>query len=381
MEKKILLFFATLDSGGAENRMMDVYRCINTDVVEIDFAVLHEGKHYFDDEIKERGACKYVFSHPRKGIIKNYLELVHFFRKHSYDVVHTHVAWYGGVVLCAAKKAGVKVRIAHARDSEMPNRTFKKKLACGIGKVLINYYATKRIAISKEAAENIFGNRIVAKNQYLFVPNSIDEKKYTIKTEEQVISLRKELCIPKGKKAYVTIANLREQKNHMFLLEIAKELKNKKHDYILYLVGEGSLREQIQNRIIQLDLQDNVILMGSRTDVPQILCAFDAMIFPSLFEGLGGVILEAQLVGVPSIVSNHIPKVVDVGIGMVEYVSLEKSPSVWAERVINKAQNTEWSYDRASEAFNESGYCIEGTVRRYLREYGMDEISIEKALL
>ena len=241
--------------------------------------------------------------------------------------------------------------------------------------------ATQRIAISQEAAANIFGKKVVKKGTYLFVPNAIDQKKYRVLNKDEKTSLRKKLGIPNDRKAYVTIANLRKQKNHMFLLDIAKTLKEKGDNFILYLIGEGELRFDIEKKILDLDLIDNVILMGSRGDVPQILCAFDGMIFPSLFEGLGGVVLESQLVGVPAIVSNAIPRVVDVGINMVEYLSLSDDISLWADVIIKKTNCFKWDYNTTLQAFKKKGYCIESTARKYLKEYGISENIISKAIL
>lgn len=381
MSVHVLQFFSTLNNGGAENRMMDVYRCIDSKVVTFDFAVLHSGKHFFDDEIKLKGSEKYILPDPRSGLIKNYRALVRFFREHPFQAVHTHVSWYGGIVLMAAKQAGVKIRIAHARDSVIPNRSLKEKIVCDIGKILIALSATQRIAISTEAAENIFGKRAVKKGAYLFVPNAIDQNKYVVLNANERNVLREKLGIPNDKKAYVTVANLRKQKNHMFLLDIAKSLKEKGDNFILYLIGEGDLRSDIEKKILDLDLTDNVVLMGSRGDVPQILCAFDGMIFPSLFEGLGGVVLESQLVGVPAIVSDAIPKVVDVGIDMVEYLSLNDDTALWADVIIKKTDSFKWDYDTALQTFKKKGYCIEVTARKYLKEYGIPESIINEAML
>ena len=102
--------------------------------------------------------------------------------------------------MMAAKQAGVKIRIAHARDSVIPNRSMKEKIVCDIGKVLIALSATQRIAISKEAAENVFGKRVVKKGSYLFVPNAIDQKKYIVLNAKERNELRKKLGIPIEKK-------------------------------------------------------------------------------------------------------------------------------------------------------------------------------------
>lgn len=380
MSIRVLQFFSTLNNGGAENRMMDVYRCIDSDVVTFDFAVLHEGNHFFDDEVRAKGSVKYVLPDPRAGLLKNYRALVRFFREHPFRAVHTHTSWYGGVVLMAAKRAGVGIRIAHARAAATPDRGWKEKLVCNLGKVLIAMSATQRMAISREAAENIFGSHVVKKGKYLYVPNAIDQKKYVVLTGSERSALRETLGIPAGKKAYVTVANFRKPKNHMFLLDIAKALRDKGEDFILYLIGDGDLRADIESKIAALGLENNVVLMGSRGDVPQILCAFDCMIFPSIHEGLGGVVLEAQLVGVPAVVSTAIPDVVDVGIDMVTFVSLDAAPAKWAETAAKKAAGFTWDRQNALNAFRETGYCIEATARKYLREYGIPEETILDAM-
>ena len=380
MPIRVLQFFSTLNNGGAENRMMDVYRCIDSDVVAFDFAVLHEGKHFFDDEVLAMGSEKYVLPDPRAGLIRNYAALVNFFREHRFQAVHTHVSWYGGVVLMAAKQAGIPVRIAHARAAATPNRGWKEKIVCNLGKIMIALSATQRMAISPEAAENIFGTHVVKRGKYLYVPNAIDQKKYVVLAGAERDALRKSLGIPAEKKAYVTVANFRKVKNHAFLLDVAKAMKDKRDDFILYLIGDGNLRSDIERKIKDLGLENNVVLMGSRGDVPQILCAFDGMIFPSLYEGLGGVVLEAQLVGVPAVVSDAIPRVVDVGIGMVTFLSLQTDPARWADAIAGKTTNPSWDQQTACDAFKRAGYCIEETAKKYLREYGIPEETILDAM-
>lgn len=380
MSVRVLQFFSTLNNGGAENRMMDAYRCIDPNVVAFDFAVLHEGKHFFDDEVAAGGSRKYVLPDPRAGLLKNYTALVSFFREHPFQAVHTHVSWYGGVVLMAAKQAGVRNRIAHARAAATPNRSWKETLVCNLGKLLIALSATQKMAISQEAAENIFGKGVVKRDDYQFVPNAIDEKKYVSLAGAERTALRDTLGIPSGKKAYVTVANFRKPKNHTFLLDVANALRERDDNFALYLIGDGDLRPEIENKIAALGLEDHVVLMGSRSDVPQILCAFDGMIFPSIYEGLGGVILEAQLVGVPCVVSEAIPKVVDVGIHMVEFVSLNSDPAHWADVVIQKTGSVVWDRRSATSAFQAAGYCIEATTKTYLKAYGLSEETICEAI-
>ena len=110
MTDNVLQYFVSLDNGGAENRIMDVYHHIDSAVVTFDFAVMEDKEHFFDAQVKEKGSQKIIFPHPRNGIIKNYKTLKQFFTEHKEDylAVHTHVSWYSGVVLLAAKRAGIK---------------------------------------------------------------------------------------------------------------------------------------------------------------------------------------------------------------------------------------------------------------------------------
>ena len=380
MPVHVLQFFSTLNNGGAENRMMDVYRCIDPDVVMFDFAVLHDGAHFFDREVLAKGSEKYLLPDPRAGLLKNYRALVRFFREHPFQAVHTHVSWYSGIVLLAARQAGVKIRIAHARTAAIPNQSLAKRLVRNLGQLLIAASATERFAISEEAAEFIFGKGVVKKGGYQYVPNAIDQKKYAVLEVDEREALREKLGIPRGKKAYVTVANFRKAKNHAFLLDVAKALKDKNDDFVLYLIGDGDLRPAIEQKIADLGLADNVILLGVRKDVPQILCAFDAMIFPSIYEGLGGVVLEAQITGVPAIVSDAIPSVADLGIGMVKFLPLQEDAAVWADAVIEKTAAAQWDHQKAMQALAEKGYCIEQTTEKYLKAYGLPDALIRKAM-
>lgn len=362
--------------------MMDVYRHLDPSYVQFDFAVVHDGEYFFDREVKERGANKYILPDPRKGLVKNYYALVKFFHEHrEYKAVHAHLAWYSGIVLLAAKQAGIPIRIAHARDSKEQKRPLKTSVACRLGQLLINMSATQRIAVSEAAAENIFGRKAVEKGNYFFVPNSIDISKYRKPTKQEKTEIRDKLCIPACVTAFVCVANLRAQKNHIFLLDIASELKQQGDIFVLYLIGDGVLREQLQEKVSQLGLEENVVFMGSRKDVPEILGAFDAMVFPSLYEGLGGVVLEAQLVGIPSIVSDRIPDEADVGVGMVKRLSLDLSAEQWAKEVVQFTEEAHCTYEDTVRQFELRGYTISNTTKLYLKEYGVPEEIIKKAVL
>lgn len=381
MTVRVLQFFSTLNNGGAENRMMDIYRNIDHSKVQFDFAVVNKGEHFFDHEIIEGGSAKFILPNPRKNLIKNYFSMVDFFKSHPYQAVHSHVSWYNGLVLLAAKQAGIPVRIAHARDSAQVNRPLKTEVLCRLGQILIRVSATQKIAISTEAALNIFGQKSVRENDFLLIPNSIDQKKYKSYTTEEKRILRSKYGISNDRLNIVNVGNLRQQKNHNFLLRIVSELKKQKSDFSLYLIGDGKLRDELTKQVKKMGLENEVIFLGSRQDVPEILGLFDVMVFPSLFEGLGGVVLEAQLTGVPSIVSENIPQEADLGLNFVKYLHLSQPTSDWTKAIIDAAKNSDWSRQKAEEAFANRGYLIEETAKKYLREYGIDSATVKEAIL
>lgn len=385
MTDNVLQYFVSLDNGGAENRIMDVYHHIDSAVVTFDFAVMEDKEHFFDAQVKEKGSQKILFPHPRNGIIKNYKTLKQFFTEHKEDylAVHTHVSWYSGVVLLAAKRAGIAKRIAHSRGWVRKQISWKDKLLTIIGKMLIANSATDRLAISEEAGKYLFGKNSIANGKCKVIPNSVDEDKYLVLTTNEKESIRRILGVTDDKtQMLVTVANLRAIKNHTFLLDIASELKKVNYNYKLFLIGEGDQRGFLEEKICENGLQNEVILLGNRDDVPQILGAFDGMIFPSLSEGFGGVVLESQLVGVPVVASNMVPAFTDMGIGMVKYISLNETPKEWAEQIIQFfSKDFKWSHVEIISAINDKGFSIKSTAREYLRTYGIDEETIEKAII
>lgn len=385
MAENILQYFVSLDNGGAENRMLDVYHHIDSSVVNFDFAVMEDKEHFFDAQVKEKGSKKIFFPHPRNGIIKNYQTLKSFFsdNRNNYLAVHTHVSWYSGVVLLAAKHAGIAKRVAHSRGWVRKQISWKDKLLTIIGKMLIAIAATDRLAISEEAGKYLFGKNSIANGKCKVIPNSVDEDKYLVLTTNEKESIRRILGVTDDKtQMLVTVANLRAIKNHTFLLDIASELKKVNYNYKLFLIGEGDQRGFIEEKICENGLQNEVILLGNRDDVPQILGAFDGMIFPSLSEGFGGVVLESQLVGVPVVASNMVPAFTDMGIGTVKYISLTETPKEWAEQIIQFfSKDFKWSHVEIISAINDKGFSIKSTAREYLRTYGIDEETIEKAII
>ena len=126
-------------------------------------------------------------------------------------------------------------------------------------------------------------------------------------------------------------------KNQTFLVDIFQKVLQKYPQSRLVLVGEGELKNDVKQKVQQLNLQNEVLFLGSRSDVPDLLKAFDVFVFPSLGEGLSVAMLEAQCAGLPCVVSDTIPKEVEMT-DLITYLSLNEQPDVWAETILQSYQ-------------------------------------------
>ncbi|WP_096185788.1 glycosyltransferase family 1 protein [Evansella halocellulosilytica] len=324
--KRVLHVFGRLDSGGAESRTMDIYRSIDRSKIQFDFAIHTKDECFFSDEVRSLGGK--IFNFPRftgKNYFKYKKAWRSFFKKHpEYDIIHGHQTSTGFIYLNEALKNDVKVRIAHARNSNKDSRIkrFTTKLA--------RYYASDLFAVSRLAGISEFGKKLVADGTVKVIPNAIDVEKY--KFDEGVRNrVRKDLLL-EDELAVIHIGRFHPQKNHNFLIDVFNVLLEKDKNAKLFLVGDGGLRNNIEEKIKELKLENKVEILGIRSDVPELLQGMDLLLFPSFFEGLPGVVLEAQAAGLPCIISNSITNEVLVT-NRVYKLDLGWGAHTWAEKV------------------------------------------------
>ncbi|MBZ4656145.1 MAG: glycosyl transferase family 1 [Thermoanaerobacter sp.] len=362
---RVLHVFGGLDAGGAESRTMDIYRQIDKSRVQFDFLIHTEKKGYFEDEIKKMGGR--IFRVPRFGLrtFFSYQKALNdFFEKHpEYKIIHGHILSTAFIYQKVAKKHGVPVRIAHSRcgtrtqiNVENLIKEFFKRLA--------RFYVTDKFAVSKIAGFSAFGRRSVFNGEVKVLPNAIKIQKYLYNNEVRE-KMRSEFNI-ENKFVIGHIGRFQQQKNHDFVVDIFFEVQKKILNSMLILVGDGELKTVIEDKVNKLGLDDSVIFTGVRSDVPDILQAMDVLLFPSFYEGLPGVVLEAQAAGLPCIISDKITDEVKIT-DLVEYVSLDKSAEYWAEKVLKFSQGFE-----RRNTYNEivkAGYDIESVAQWYQEFY------------
>ncbi|SEO25256.1 Glycosyltransferase involved in cell wall bisynthesis [Amphibacillus marinus] len=320
---RVLHVFGRLDAGGAESRTMDIYREINREHIQFDFVIHTQDDCFYSNEIKEMGGKIYKFPRFKGYNYKEYCEIWDsFLNNHRYyKIIHGHQTSVAFIYLKIAKKKNIPVRIAHARNSNK-DRIIKKITA-----KLSRLYATDLFAVSKLAAHSEFGKNIA---DVKIIPNAISAEKFRFNMGNRV-KIREKLDI-ETKTAFIHVGRFHPQKNHHMLLNIFKELLQKNSEIMLFLVGEGPLENEMKEKVKFLNLNDNVVFLGIRDDVPELLQGMDALIFPSLFEGFPGVVLEAQAAGLSCFISNTITNEVELT-QLIKFLSIKATPESWANHI------------------------------------------------
>ncbi len=362
---KVLQLFASLGMGGAESRMMDVYRNTDQTVYAFDFLTMQDSVQHYEPELIASGTKVIHIQNPRQvNMFRHIAQLRRVMKEGQYDAVHAHTSYHCGIALLAAWLARVPVRIAHARTTGSKQHSVKSKISSWIGRLLIRLFSTERLAISKNAGEYLFGNM-----RFTVVPNTICVKNYMDESGEQTLALKKELKISETAFVIGQIGRFDEMKNHRFTLHWFAEYRKNHTDAHLVLVGDGMLRARTEALAKELGIDSAVTFTGVRSDVPTLIHVFDVLLFPSLFEGLGGVVLEAQAAGIPTVESENIPTEADLGLGMVIRCCLQDELSQWHKAVDRCRTYVSPDKHTISTAFDAHGYSIDAVRDTYCQLY------------
>lgn len=328
---RVLHVLGTLGAGGVETRTIEIYRAIDKSKIQFDFAIHDKNDCFYCREAIKKGARVHQFF-KLNGL--NYFKYRNqwsvFFREHNdIDIVHAHMTTTSFIYLNIAKKSGIKIRISHARNSRKSN--YLKTLIARLSR----FYSTDLIAVSRKAAISEFGVKNTL-NRVRILPNFLDYQKYKYSAIARD-KIRNEYDLNSSNKLLVTVGSFTRQKNHRFLIDIFKHLNHQSH-YKLILIGNGPLENKIRKYVIKSGLTKNIIFRGIDSNVEDVLSAADLMILPSFYEGLPGVILEAQVNGLPSLISSKITNEVKIT-NLVEFLDLSLGAKKWSEYIINKSMS------------------------------------------
>jgi glycosyltransferase involved in cell wall biosynthesis len=287
-----------------------------------------------------------------------------------FQAVHSHVHYCSGLVLRIAWRAGVPIRIAHAHTTE--DSCFGSPLRLAYRFLMRQWilrHATDLLCTARASGNALFGDACRADPRVRVVPNAIDLAAYEgLDAARQ--PMRSELGVGPAALLVGHVGRFHRAKNHRFLIDLFAALR-RWQDAELVLVGDGPLRGEIERRVLACGLGRHVRFLGVREDVPKIMAALDVFVFPSLYEGFGMVVIEAQAAGVPCLVATGIPEEADAGLDLVRRLPLEVGPIGWADAVSQCARARCGDCRDHARIVRAGGYGIERLAQALEGVYGI----------
>lgn len=303
--------------GGVESFVMSYYRKIDKNKIQFDFICDKDSTNIPYEEIKTLGGHVYLVE-PYQKIFKYTKDLKKIFLQNNYKIVHSHLNSLSVFPLYCAWKAHIPVRIAHSHSTST-KKEYIKNIIKLILRLFSKVFATHYFACSENAGKWLFGNRTFENGKVTIIHNAIDIDKF--KYNENIRNdIRKEMNI-EDKFVIGHVGRFMKQKNHDFMIDVFSKIHKKNSNTVLFLIGDGPLEENIKNKVKSLNLEKSVYFLGVRNDVNNLMQAMDTFLFPSLYEGLGIVLIEAQCAGLPCIVSTEVPKEAEIS-NLIQFCTL-----------------------------------------------------------
>lgn len=361
---RVLQVTGVMNRGGAETMIMNLYRHMDRERVQFDFVENSLVPGVFDEEIRSLGGRIYYCPHYNG---KNHFAYQkwweHFWNEHAaeYRVVHGHIGSTAAFYLAAAKKHGVYT-IAHSHGADSTN-VLRQSLYS------ILSFPTRRIAdyffaCSEQAGIDRFGKKVAAQSdRYRILNNAVDTTLFGFE-EKKRMKKREELSLSDGEYVLGHVGRFTEEKNHEFLLDIFAECVKRDPSAKLLLIGDGPLRQEMEEKAERLRVADRVQFLGVRSDVSELMQAMDLLLFPSKNEGLPVTLVEAQTAGLPCVISDSIPKDCILCGDLVTAFSLSEPAAEWAMQVLSRREENrrDHSHEVAAAGFDitETSKWLEG---------------------
>ena len=341
---RVLQIFHDMSNGGIERFIMNYYRRIDRNEIQFDFLTSVDESGYFDDEIRSLGGALF-HAHPfEKNPVRHYFDVARIVRQNNFQIVYRHTGGaFGYFDLRAARRGGARNLILHAHSAnagkplvhELANRLLK--IEC------------RRFACSQRAGEFLFGSNA----RFDVVHNAIDVRRFIFCPETRN-RLRRELGLD-HRFVVGHVGSFQKVKNQQKALSVFAEIHKRQRESALVFVGTGPTINEIKELAQKFGLEKNVLFLGMRDDVEKVVQTFDAFLFPSLSEGLGMALIEAQANGLKCFASKDVIPAETNVTGNVRFIPLTASDSEWASVILQSNMTRDVS---ALEKVKNSGYDI-----------------------
>ena len=351
-----------LSAAGVEAVVNNYCREMDPSRVQFDYFIDDNSPCEPSKEMLGRGA-RYYRIPPSSHPVRRMRALKKLFERNGYRIVHAHMNALNQMVLFAAWRAGVPVRVSHSHSTSDPGEgaraLVKEALRCTGG-----WFATERMACGEAAGRWLFGNRAYDAGRVLLLPNAIDLDRFAYDARARR-DIRAELGL-EDRFVVGHVGRFMRQKNHAFLLKAFAALAARRPDAILLLAGDGVLRPQAEQIARELGIAEAVRFLGIRSDTARLYSAMDVFVLPSLYEGLPVVGIEAQAAGLPCLFSDHVSQEVDAT-GNSRFLPLETM--AWADALSACAEMPERDRIAAASALRGGTYDLRAMGKRLETRY------------
>lgn len=355
MSYKVLHVYPQLNCGGTETVFYSLIKASDKNMFSYDILVQKRGQQ---DAAFEKLGCN-IITIPYESVEQYHEALAKLFAENRYQAVHCHMFSKMYIVLEEAKKSGVPHCVAHSHNARVdipkilwPLRYFKHHK--------YEKYATDLFGCSELALKWLFPVRW-KEGKVIYNGIDLDEFGFDMDVREQY---RRKLGVSEETKVVINVGRCTNQKNQEFILECAKRLNNA--NILFVIIGEGTLLNFLQTKIKEENIS-NVLMLGKQFDVAQWLCAADIFMFPSVYEGLGIVAIEAQANGLPVLATDTIPAEADMQMGTFWRIPL-KNADKWREMLNGISIDYKTRKKKSIEAYK-SKYNIKNVIKEVEKIY------------
>lgn len=380
---RVVQVIGSLSRGGIETWLMEVARNYHgKGEIEIDFLVHTDEESHMDEEARALG-CRILVCQGHKNPLAYSQRLTKLLVENGpYDVIHSHIHFMSGMVLRAAKKAGIPMRIAHSHNTlgSDPDLPYIRKFYQRTMRHLIDANCTHGFGCSGLAGQNLFGENLERSAKYCTYYAGVHMEPFEQEYNRQ--ALLEELDLPENAFVVGHVAGFRPQKNHPYLIRIGEELCALRDDAYLVMVSDGPELDRIKQYAAASPFANRFRFTGSLPSaVPLMKGAFDVFVLPSFHEGLPHVGLEAQAAGLPTIFSDRITKEVAVIPELTEYLSIDLPARAWAERIDVISKQESPSRQEALAIMQKSPFNIKTAMKKLYQYYSQQPIELERTAI
>lgn len=350
---KIMHFIYGLVNGGVEKVLYNYYSKLNSERYDL-YIVAQQVEENCKASFQELGFTVIEVTE-KHNFFKYYVQVNKIIKEISPDIVHSHMAEANFFPNIIAKINRIEVIISHSHNY-YPYKSLKRDLLLKLSSLSSNCH----LACSREAGIYAFGDKKYKSGDVKILHNAFDITDF--KFNEETRQEYRKIYTPNNEFLVLNIGRMVEQKNQLFLIDVFKKIVEINKKAKMLIVGDGKLKQEIQSKIDSENLKDKIQILNRSDEINNIMMASDVLLFPTKFEGLGIVLVEAQMTGLPIVTSDVVPREAVISDNVYE-ISLNENAEVWAKKTIEICQNNKSRF-LEEELLSENIYNINSEYKK-----------------